>query len=526
MPSRSSTESSASTTLRAVGREGRAFGRGNVPLKIGSDDTEEARCARDPAQIEFAEIVCGKGVAVECDHRRLRGNDLAAVRSLGDACGVVHREPDVALARDGGPPGVQPHANADRDGPRLGRNRPLARDRGVDARSRRREDGEHLVASRIDDAAAGCAHRLGHERPLTLQHRDVAIAEAVDEARRALDVREEKGDFLHRASVSAGPAVRRPYDQAVDADQEAVWAAVQAIYAGIPRGRSRRDRREHLAGGNDLGLRARAARPRPASSSTRCATRDRRAARPRSTSQAQRPGDRRLRRRRARAARARRHLRARASLPDAADPQHLRLAQGRRSLALHPQPRRRRQLASRRVRLRLPPAPPLRAARATRRRRALPRAVRRPRVPDRRRAPDPQLRRGVLRARLGHRRVLPPRTRPRLPLPAHVRRVRPARGAGRRGDRRQRDRRRRRDLRARREGDRRQASRASATASGPRRRSTSAAPSASTGCRPARTSSTSSGARRTRRGARRHGPRRRHRRADDGGGRAARRSPA
>src|SRR6478609_4980787 len=76
-------------------------------------------------------------------------------------------------------------------------------------------------------------HRLGHERPLTPQHLDVAIAEAVDEARRALDVREEKGDFLHRASVSAGPAVRRPYDQAVDADQEAVWAAVQAIYAAF-----------------------------------------------------------------------------------------------------------------------------------------------------------------------------------------------------------------------------------------------------------------------------------------------------
>ena len=87
-------------------------------------------------------------------------------------------------------------------------------------------------------------------------------------------------------------------------------------------------------------------------------------------------------------------------------------------------------------------APSGRADGGRRRRRAVPRAVRRSRVPDRRRAAGAELRRGLVRARLGDRRVLPARRRPRVHLPADVRGVRPARAARRRGDRRQRARRR------------------------------------------------------------------------------------
>ena len=66
-------------------------------------------------------------------------------------------------------------------------------------------------------------------------------------------------------------------------------------------------------------------------------------------------------------------------------------------------------LDSRRCSTTRTPAPPGRAHGGRGRRRAVPRAVGRPRVPDRRRAPGPELRRGLVRARLGDRRVLPAR---------------------------------------------------------------------------------------------------------------------
>ncbi len=122
----------------------------------------------------------------------------------------------------------------------------------------------------------------------------------------------------------------------------------------------------------------------------------------------------------------------------------------------------------------------------------LPHAVRRPGVPDRRRARHPELRRVVLHARLGRGRVLPRRPGSRLRLPAHVRRVPPAGEAPRgRARRRQRDGRRHRDLRARRARARRHRQPSpSATASGPRRRCTSRRSSAPTASAPARPSST------------------------------------
>ena len=91
--------------------------------------------------------------------------------------------------------------------------------------------------------------------------------------------------------------------------------------------------------------------------------------------------------------------------------------------------------------------------------------------------------------------LLRPRRRAGVRLPADVRRVRPARGARRRGDRRERDRRRRRDLRARRARARRGRRRRRRR---PRLGRDRARPrprwSASSGSAPARASSTSSAA--------------------------------
>ena len=107
------------------------------------------------------------------------------------------------------------------------------------------------------------------------------------------------------------PGRVRPWTRSRDA----VWTAVQSDLRRLPGRRSRGNRRAHLARRDDLGLRTRAAQPRPA--------RARRAAR-RATARrpgtdrppSDRAGDRRLRRRRARPARARRHLPARGERPE------------------------------------------------------------------------------------------------------------------------------------------------------------------------------------------------------------------
>ena len=157
-----------------------------------------------------------------------------------------------------------------------------------------------------------------------------------------------------------------------------------------------------------------------------------------------RPGDRCLRRPVARSSRAARAL-ARAAPSASATPGYGGRPRGAGAASITT---RTSSASVKRVRLRGPAGPSLRAARAGRHRRALPRAVRRPRVPDRRRAPAPEFRRGLVRPRLGHRRPLPARPRAGVPVPAHVRGLRPPRGAAGRGRRRQRDRRRLGDLRA------------------------------------------------------------------------------
>ena len=86
-------------------------------------------------------------------------------------------------------------------------------------------------------------------------------------------------------------------------------------------------------------------------------------------------------------------------------------------------------LDSRDVRLRLPAAAARGAPRGRRHRGALPRPVGGSRVPDRRRAARAELRAAALRARVGHRRLLPARRGARVRAAADVRDVRPPRGS-------------------------------------------------------------------------------------------------
>ena len=85
------------------------------------------------------------------------------------------------------------------------------------------------------------------------------------------------------------------------------------------------------------------------------------------------------------------------------------------------------------------PRAPVRTARERGDRCPLPAAVRRPRVPDRRRARPAELRRDHLRPQLGHGRLLRSRARAAVRPAAHVRRVPSRRQRARRARRRQRD---------------------------------------------------------------------------------------
>ena len=125
----------------------------------------------------------------------VRDEDLAASGRLADARGLVHGQAHEAAAGCLNAPSVQPHPHADARsiGPGLGGERQLCGDgsrdrpRGVDER------GEELVAAPVDDGASVGGDRGFDQRPVALEHLAVLIPELAQDARRALDVREQEG---------------------------------------------------------------------------------------------------------------------------------------------------------------------------------------------------------------------------------------------------------------------------------------------------------------------------------------------
>ena len=116
---------------------------------------------------------------------------------VADPCGLVHGEADVPVAVHGGLAGV--HADADADGAVLGPavrgHRPLRRRGSGDRRRRAPEDEEEGVALPVDLRPVMGAEGLAQQRVVLREQGAVALAaQLLQEPRRALDVREEKGD--------------------------------------------------------------------------------------------------------------------------------------------------------------------------------------------------------------------------------------------------------------------------------------------------------------------------------------------
>ena len=90
--------------------------------------------------------------------RRVRQQDLSAVRRIGDPRGAVHVDADIPLAAAVPTARVQAHANTDRRpvGPGVRRERPLRLDRRDHAFHGLTEHREERIAVRADlDAADG-----------------------------------------------------------------------------------------------------------------------------------------------------------------------------------------------------------------------------------------------------------------------------------------------------------------------------------------------------------------------------------
>ena len=114
---------------------------------------------------------------------------------------MVHRKSDVAVARPRRAAAVHTHPHLDRRLARPLRRLELAL--GVDRRRDRvpgfPEGRKELVAAEIDDFAAMSFDRAADHLPVLLQELGVRFAEPLQQARRALDVREEEGQLArHR----------------------------------------------------------------------------------------------------------------------------------------------------------------------------------------------------------------------------------------------------------------------------------------------------------------------------------------
>ena len=208
MPSRTSTESSASATRRpAVVDAARAAQRGKVVWEPVGDELEDALGLRQACKLVAAEIAHGR--LGECG-RAGRQEHLAAVAGRADARRAVHVEADEAVAGIDRGPCVQAHPDAHGGAvrPGLGQERALRVERGSYRDGRRVEDGEELVRATLDLAPAmvcGSGTEL-HARG----GQDVAVsgAEAPDERGRPLDVGEEEGELLLRHGLEASSTPR------------------------------------------------------------------------------------------------------------------------------------------------------------------------------------------------------------------------------------------------------------------------------------------------------------------------------
>ena len=132
--------------------------------------------------------------------RRVREQHVAAVPRGAEPGGADDVEAEVPLAADRRLAGVQPHPHE--DGAAV---RPVVRGVGalhLDGRLDRvagaREGEEERVALRVDLDAAALGERVAHQPAVVGEDAVVALAELLQQRRRALDVAEDEGDGAAR----------------------------------------------------------------------------------------------------------------------------------------------------------------------------------------------------------------------------------------------------------------------------------------------------------------------------------------
>ena len=127
---------------------------------------------------------------------RLRDEDLATVAGGTDSGRAVDVQADVALSCPNRLAGVDAHPVPDGDsvGPRPLGHGPLAVDRGLDSRSGALEDEVQPIASRAPLERTMSRERLADQPVVIGQHRRIAVAQDLEQPRRALDVGEHEGD--------------------------------------------------------------------------------------------------------------------------------------------------------------------------------------------------------------------------------------------------------------------------------------------------------------------------------------------
>ena len=149
----------------------------------------EALCSDQVLQAVLAEVTQRSG-RLEQAARRLRDDDLAAVRGGCNPRRSVHVDADVALVGHERLAGVDAHPNADR----AGLERPLRLGRRGDGSGRPRERDEERVSLGVDFDPVVPPEGLAEHAPVLGEEIGVGRPVLVEETRRPFDVGEEERD--------------------------------------------------------------------------------------------------------------------------------------------------------------------------------------------------------------------------------------------------------------------------------------------------------------------------------------------
>src|SRR5215210_4512976 len=191
------------TTLGPRGLQRRKLGR-----PLGQRQLEDAFVLHvlEPRVAEVAHLDALGEIVSEQHASRLREQDLTAVARGADPGRPDDVHADVAFLADGRLAGVQAHAylHVDAFGPLVRRQGALSVDCSANGFLGPRERVEEGVALSVDLLSAGSLELLAQDPAVIPMDVAVAVAESFEQPRRALDVREEKGDgaageLAHRA---------------------------------------------------------------------------------------------------------------------------------------------------------------------------------------------------------------------------------------------------------------------------------------------------------------------------------------